>query len=224
MGCPGASHLRMTAGSRTTALASKGAPRPGNAETIGSALGKLERAAGFGAAVFLALDHARVAGEKAVALEHGPQVRFVIQQRLGYAVAHRSRLAGEPAARDRADDIVLPLAIGRDQRLLDQHAQHRPREEDLHRLLVHGDAAAAGLDPDAGDRVLALAGRIGAALAVDFLHVFRRFRHGGLERGELIERLDGFGHVYALLRFLRFIAPISSTSGCCAAWGWSDPL
>ena len=132
-------------------------------------------------------------------------------------MAHRSRLPGEPAARDRADDVVLALAIGRDQRLLDQHAQHRPRKEDLHRLLVHGDAAGAGLDPDPGDRVLALAGGIGAAAAVELLHIFRRFRRGGLERGKLIERLHGFGHVHALLVFLRFMAAISSASGCCAA-------
>src|SRR6266516_3570169 len=45
-----ASHLRMTA------LASKDAPRPGTPKTIGSALGELERAAGFGAAIFLSLD------------------------------------------------------------------------------------------------------------------------------------------------------------------------
>src|SRR5712692_1424442 len=196
-----------------------GAPRPGNTENSGSALGELERAAGLGAPVFLALDHPRVAGEKAVALEHGPQVRLVIHQRLGDAVAHRSRLAGEPAARDRADDIVLALAIGRDQRLLDQHAQHRPGEEDLHRLLVHGDAAGAGLDPDPGDRVLALAGGIGAAAAVELLHIFRRFRRGGFERGKLIERLYGFGQGHALLVFLRFMAAISSACGCCAAWG-----
>src|SRR6266705_1348420 len=45
----------------------------------------------------------------------------------------------------------------------------------------------------------------------------RRFRRGGRERGKLIERLHGFGHVHALLVFLRFIAAISSASGCCAA-------
>src|SRR5437016_13319400 len=46
-----ASHLRMTAGPRTTELASKDAPRPGTPKTIGSALGEVERTAGFGAAV-----------------------------------------------------------------------------------------------------------------------------------------------------------------------------
>jgi hypothetical protein len=40
-------------------------------------------------------------------------------------------------------------------------------------LVVDGDLAGAGLDPDAGDGVLALAGGIGAALLVELLDVDR---------------------------------------------------
>src|ERR1700726_3781863 len=84
-------------------------------------LRELEASARFGLAVFLALDHARVAGDEAAALEHATQFRFVSDQRLGYAVAHRTGLAGQSAARHRADHVVLALAVGGDQRLLDQH-------------------------------------------------------------------------------------------------------
>src|SRR5262249_20636158 len=120
--------------------------------------------------------------------------------------------------------VVLTGAVGRDQRLLDQHAQHGPGEEHLDRAGVDDDLAGAGLHPDAGDGILALAGGIGAALLVELLGVFRGFgrRGGRLLRAELLERLNGLGH-YAALMFLRFIAAISSFSGCWAAWGWSAP-
>src|SRR6201987_4355419 len=90
-----------------------------------SAFRELERAARLRLAVLLALDHARVAGEEATALEHGTQVRLEVGERLGDPVAHRAGLAREPAARDRAGHVVLVLAVGGDQRLLDEHAQHR---------------------------------------------------------------------------------------------------
>ena len=46
--------------------------------------------------------------------------------------------------------------------------------------VVDGDLACAGLDPDAGDRVLALAGGIGAALGVELLDVLGSLGSGGL--------------------------------------------
>src|SRR5215472_3330995 len=65
-------------------------PRPGSHKLP---LRELEAAAGFGLAVFLALDHAGVAGEEAAALEHAAQLRLVAHQRLGKTVAHRAGLA-----------------------------------------------------------------------------------------------------------------------------------
>ena len=41
---------------------------------------------------------------------------------------------------------------------------------------------------------------------------------------ELAQGLKNFGHVQALLAFLRFSAPISRLTGCCASWGCSLPL
>src|SRR5690606_38063444 len=63
-----------------------------------SALRELERAAGLAAAILLALDHARVAGQEAGGLQRGAQPRLVQLQRLGDAVLHRTGLARQPAA------------------------------------------------------------------------------------------------------------------------------
>src|SRR5207245_9209273 len=116
-------------------------------------------------------------------------------QGLGQAVTDRTGLAGKAAAGDCASHVILAGTGGRDQRLLDHHAQHRTGEVDLDLAGVDDDLAGAGLDPDAGDRVLALAGGIGAALLVDLLDVFRSFGRSRLELRELIERLHAFGHV-----------------------------
>ncbi len=83
-------------------------------------------------------------------------------------------LAGQTAAGDGADHVVLAVAGGRDQRLLDHHAQHRAGEVDFDLAGVDRDLAGARLDPDAGDRVLALAGGVGAIELVDLLDVLRR--------------------------------------------------
>src|SRR5581483_6430819 len=125
-------------------------------------------------AVLLALDGAAVAGEEAFLLQRGPEIRFIVRERLGDAVAHRAGLAGEAAAGDRADHVELPGAVHDAERLVDDHAQHGAREIDRAVLAVDRDLALARLDPDAGDRVLALAGGIGAALGIDLALVARR--------------------------------------------------
>src|SRR3546814_17564088 len=80
----------------------------------------------LGAAVLLALHHAGIAGQEAAALQHRAQARLVERQRLGDAVAHRARLTGEAAALHRADDVELIAAVGDQERLGEDHAQHRP--------------------------------------------------------------------------------------------------
>ena len=94
----------------------------------------------------------------------------------------------------------------------------------FHRPVIDHDLAGARLDPDAGDRVLALAGGIGAALLVELLDVFRRLRRcrAACSVDEILERLDRSA-IQAVLLFLRFIAATSSVSGCCAACGCSAP-
>src|SRR6267378_6447362 len=197
-------------------------PRRVGAKTIGGAvspLRELERPPRLGLAVLLALDHAAVAGQEAAALEDAAQLRLEIRQCLGEAVAHRAGLTGQSAARHPADDVVLAVAIGQNQRLRNHHAQYRSGKENFDLPVVDGDFAGAALDPDAGDGVLAFAGGVGATEIVELLDIFGGFRGGRLERRQLIERLHRLGHDQALLTFLRFIAAISNGSGVCAAWG-----
>src|SRR3546814_20761411 len=90
---------------------------------------------------------------------------------------------------------------------------------------VHGGAAVARLDPNARYGVLALAGRIGAALGVELLHrLGRRFRgRGGPQVLQVGQGLGLGAHRAAILLFFGFMAATSSTSGCCASWGWAAP-
>src|SRR6478736_2317331 len=160
-----------------------------------SALRELEAAAGLGLTELLTLDDTRVAGQEAFLLERAAKLRLVEGQRLGDAVAHRARLAGETAALDRDDDVVLRHAIDELQRLLEHEAQHRAGEIDLLITAVDRDLAGARLDPDARDGVLALAGGIGTALRIDLLDVDRSGRLIGLgDIAELGEGLKNLGH------------------------------
>src|SRR5579883_954968 len=145
----------------------QGRPFSGKPILEGLALRELEATSRLGAAVFLALDDARVAGEEARLLQRRAQVRLVIGEGAADAVAHRTRLAGEAATGHSGDDVVLAEAIGGGERLVDQHAEDRPREIDLDLAPVDHDLAVAGLDPDARDGVLALARGIGALERID---------------------------------------------------------
>src|SRR5665647_502521 len=68
-------------------------------------LRELERLARLGAAVLLALDHARVAREETALFQNAAQIRLEIGQRLGDTVTHRARLARQTAAGDGADPV-----------------------------------------------------------------------------------------------------------------------
>src|SRR5262249_18294800 len=67
-------------------------PRSRRVLTKRLTLRELERTAGLGAAVLLALDHAGIAGEEATLLEHAAQFRLEIGKRLGKAVTDRAGL------------------------------------------------------------------------------------------------------------------------------------
>src|SRR3982074_2912432 len=94
-------------------------------------LRELERLARLGAAVLLALDHARVAGEKAALFQNAAQIRFEIGQRLRDAMTPRTRLARQTAAGNGADHVVLACAGCGDQRLLNHHPRNRTGEIDF---------------------------------------------------------------------------------------------
>ena len=116
-------------------------------------------------------------------------------------MADRASLTRKATAGHLADDVVLAVASGCDQRLAQDHAQHGPGEIDRLFLAVDRDAARAGLQPNAGDRVLAFARRIGAPLAVELGPVFLRrdlllFGLLGLDqrRLQIGEIANSFGH------------------------------
>src|SRR2546421_1770343 len=68
---------------------------------------ELEGLARLGTTVLLALNSARVAGEKTALLQNGAQIRFETGQRLGYPMTHRASLARQSTASHRADHIIL---------------------------------------------------------------------------------------------------------------------
>src|SRR3954462_1611984 len=78
---------------------------------VALALGELERTPCFGPAVFLALDHARVAGEKAALFERPAQIRLEFHRRLGQPVPPRAGLTRQSSARNGAGHVVLAVAI-----------------------------------------------------------------------------------------------------------------
>src|SRR5690606_19492219 len=211
-----------------------------------SALRELEAAARLGPAVLLALDHAAVAGQEPGGLDRGTQRRLELGQRLADAVLHCAGLARKPAAGDRGDHVVLALALGDRERLADDQAQRRPREIGFLVAAIDSDLARSGLDPHAGDRILAAAGGIGAALRVEFLFAQRRGGSGGdhglsgltrfggrgvgggrsarniLQIGEIGNSVLVVSHHLATL-FLRFIEATSSATGWVPACGCSVP-
>src|SRR3546814_6775986 len=111
-----------------------------------------------------------------------------------------ARLAREAAALIGRDHFTLANAFGQTDGLVDDETQRRTREIDFLVAAVDGDLARAGLDPHAGDGVLAAAGRISAALLVDDLLAERRGRSrgsGGAFEGaaEILEIELGRAHV-----------------------------
>src|SRR6185436_15653183 len=107
-------------------------------------------------------------------LDRTAQGRLELRERLGDAVLDRTGLAGKPATLDGGNDVVLAGPVGDLERLVDHQAQGRTGE--VHGLVaaVDGDLARTGLQPDAGDGVLAATGGIGPALRVDLLGTQRR--------------------------------------------------
>ena len=81
------------------------------------ALRELEGASGLGAAVLLALDGARVAGQELAGAHRGAQFRLEIDEGAGDAVTDGAGLAGEARTANGALDVDLGLALGGFQRL-----------------------------------------------------------------------------------------------------------
>src|SRR5438128_6878262 len=83
----------------------------------------LETFARTGLAVFLALAHARIAGEQPFGLEGRPQIGIDGEQGPGQPVAHGPGLTIRPAAANFDFRIVLFSSAGDSKRLRGDHAQ-----------------------------------------------------------------------------------------------------
>src|SRR3990170_616485 len=178
---------------------------PGHDEQLGEntalALGELEALSGLGLAVFLALDGAGIAGQEPALLEHGAELGLVAGERLGDAMTDGAGLARKPAAAHGTDDVELALALRGDERLHQDHLQDGPRKIGDVILAVDGNLAGTPLHPDPGNRVLALAGGVGAALGVDLLLIDAGLGCGGfaLQRSKIFK---GHGLAHGVRRSL----------------------
>src|SRR5690606_37161065 len=113
------------------------------------ALAELEATTRASAAVLLALDGARVAGEIAGVLEGRAGLGVDLEDRAGDAEADRAGLTGQTAAPAGAPHVVLLAAIGSDQRLLDELEIGRTTEVAVGLAAVDLDLALAGEQPHA---------------------------------------------------------------------------
>lgn len=126
-------------------------------------------------------------------------------------------LTRQTATDDGDGDVVLLLTSHENERLVEDHAEHRTGEIDAEFATVDEDLAGTRFDPNAGDRILTFAGGIGATEFVELLNT--GFRRCNIDDAalEIFERVN-FGH-YAALTFLRFFDAKSMAWGCCASCG-----
>src|SRR5436190_1128223 len=149
-------------------------------------LGELRALTGLLETRLLALLHARVTCEEALALELAAQVRVGLHERPGDAVPQRDRLRRHASAVDLRDDVHARLVAGRLERLPRVPAERGTREVGVELLAVDGVGALPRLQDHAGHGALALAG--GAVTSVGG-QVERSAGSGGCPR----RLLDGRG-------------------------------
>src|SRR5438128_1971581 len=133
------------------------------------ALRELEAAACLGAAVLLALDDAWVAGQEPGLFDRGAERRLVTRERLGNAMLHCAGLTRKAPTDYGRYDVILVTTISDIEGLVDDQSKRRTREIDFLLPPVDDDLARARLQPDARDRILAAAGRIGTTVLVELL-------------------------------------------------------
>src|SRR5690606_239392 len=103
---------------------------------------------------------ARVARDEAGGAQRAAQVLVVFDQRTRDAVADRTGLTGDAAARHMSLDVELVGQLRDLERLTHDHATGLAAEELIDRACVHGDAPGTGLQVNAGGSGLATAGAV----------------------------------------------------------------
>src|SRR6185312_2678147 len=130
-----------------------------------SALAVLEALAGARLTVLLALLLARVPRQEARALDGAALLGVERDERARDPVAHRFRLGALAAARAGRPDVELVGRLDELERLAQDHARGLALEVIVDREAVDDDRSGAGLEPDAGDGGLALAGGVRAGIS-----------------------------------------------------------
>src|SRR3954471_24510014 len=128
-----------------------------DARAAGSALRVLGRLAGLLQAVLLPLLGPRVTGEEAGLLQRRAVVGLEPDERAGDREAQGPGLAGDAAAVQGGDDVVLVGLLQGDERLLDELLVHLVREVVVERAPVELEVAGARNEADADDGLLAAA-------------------------------------------------------------------
>ena len=118
------------------------------------ALAELRCATSGFEAVLLTLLHTRIAGQEASLLQNRTILIALLQQGAGQAVADSASLAGNTAAGNADDDVVLALQAQQDQRRADDQLQGLQTEVVVDITIVDGDLAGAGVNANAGNGIL----------------------------------------------------------------------
>ena len=105
-------------------------------------------------AVLLALLHTRIAGQEACLLQSSAVLIALLQQGAAQAVADSASLAGNTAAGNADDDVILALEAQQDQRRADDQLQGLQTEVVVDVTVVDGDLASALVDAHAGNGIL----------------------------------------------------------------------
>ena len=111
--------------------------------TVKSALAELGSTTCSLQTVLLALLHTRIAGQEASLLQSSAVLIALLQQGAAQAVADSASLAGNTAAGNADDDIILALEAQQDQRRADDQLQGLQTEVVVDVTVVDGDLASA---------------------------------------------------------------------------------
>src|SRR6218665_576689 len=174
------------------------------AKPEGLALGELEPATRARLTVLLALDGAGITREEAGLLEGRTEVRVVVAQRAGEAVADGAGLTTQTSATHVDLDVDLALLLEHIQGLVEHHLGGLAAEVHVDVAAVDDHNAGARADPHARGGLLAAAGAIKALVG-------------------------GGSHVVSSLKVRKVWegrSPYASTSratGCCAVCGCVSP-
>src|SRR6185437_13557584 len=125
--------------------------------TAGLTLGVLGRLTSLLQPVLLALLHPGVPGQEAGLLQRRTVVGLDADQRAGDGQPQRTGLAGDAAAGQAGNDVVLVVLVQRDERLADQLLVHLVREVVLDGAAIELEVSGARHEPDPDDGLLAAA-------------------------------------------------------------------